>query len=109
MDAERMWRQIGAMWEWSVLPVTMPGVVGGKVRKQAACPWCGAPFAREASTGGAYAGEWTLEPETRVVQGRSTRGVVGLPTSSTVATGRWILTCPRCGWEGRFRAQEGTP
>lgn len=81
MDEDRMWAQL--------------------VERVGKCPCCLQPMRIQFP--------WTLCAETVTRTSRTSSGVVGLATSWQSPTGRWDVTCPGCGWVGRFtQTKEGS-
>lgn len=80
MSEERMWAQL--------------------VERVGKCPCCAHAMQQQFP--------WPLRAELVARRGRTTSGVVGLTTAWQDPTGRWDVTCPSCGWVGRFEQQEGS-
>lgn len=102
IQKDQMWAQLGAMFERIHYTEGLYPEATLVERKAATCPWCGAPFSKAKEDGGAYAGEWFLYPESADVS--QNEKAYGPGSARQIQyTGCWVLICPRCGWEGRFR------
>jgi len=72
----------------------------GKIKE---CPCCHQWFSHEARIEGRA---WELLDETVTRHGKTTSGIIGLPTSWKMQTGFWNVICPTCGWVGRFKERK---